>query len=78
MTEVSMGQSKTERGRFSSRKKVEVVLRVLGDEDLDPVSREADITAAGLSEWRNPFVTTRRASLKIRAAPMSGMMSSRG
>jgi hypothetical protein len=78
MTEVSMGQSKTERGRFSSRKKVEVVLRVLRDEDLDPVSREADITAAGLSEWRNPFVTTGRAGLKSRAAPMSGMMSSRG
>lgn len=67
MMEVSLAQSKTERGRFSSRKKVEVVLRVLRDEDLDLVSREAGITAAGLSEWRNHFVTTERAGLKSRA-----------
>ena len=35
-----MAKSKAERGRFSSRKKVEAVLRVLRGEDLDMVSRE--------------------------------------
>jgi len=41
-----MAKSKAERGRFSSRKKMDVVLRVLRGDDLDLVSREAGITAA--------------------------------
>lgn len=44
-------QQQAERGRFSSRKKVEAVLRVLRGEDLDLVSRDVGITAAKLSEW---------------------------
>ena len=63
-----MAKSKTERGQFSSRKKVEVVLRVLLGEDLDLVSREAGITAATLSEWRDHFVTSGQTGLKSRAA----------
>lgn len=63
-----MAKSKTERGRLSSRKKVEVVLRVLLGEDLDLVSREAGITAATLSESRDHFVTSGQAGLKSRAA----------
>jgi transposase len=59
-----MAKSKTERGRFSSRKKMEVVLR--GD-DLDLVSREAGITAAKVSEWRDQFVASGQAGLKSRA-----------
>ncbi len=51
-----MAQSKTERGRFSSRKKMEIVLRVLRGEDLDLVSREIGITAATVSAWRDQFV----------------------
>jgi len=66
--EVSMAKSKTERGRFSSRKKVEAVLRVLRGEELDLVSREAGITAAKLSEWREHFVASGQAGLKSRAA----------
>jgi len=66
--EVSMAQSKTERGRFSSRKKVEAVRLVLRGEDLDLVSRETSITAAKLSEWREHFVTSGQAGLKSRAA----------
>lgn len=54
-----MAKSKTERGRFSSRKKVETVLRVLRGDDLDLVSREAGITAAKLSQWREHFVARR-------------------
>jgi len=66
--EVFMSKSKTERGRFSSRKKMEVVLRVLRGDDLDVVSREAGITAATVSEWRDQFVASGQAGLKSRAA----------
>jgi hypothetical protein len=48
--EMFIAKSKAERGRFSSRKKIDVVLRVLRGEDLDLVSREAGITAAKVSE----------------------------
>ena len=63
-----MAKSKTERGRLSSRKKMEVVLRVLRGEDLDLVSREAGITAAQVSEWRDQFVASGQAGLKSRDA----------
>lgn len=68
LMEVSMTKSKTERGRFPSRKKVEAVLCVLCGEELDLVSREAGITASKLSEWREHFVASGQASLKSRAA----------
>jgi hypothetical protein len=63
-----MAKSKAERGRFSSRKKMEVVLRVLRGDDLDLVSREAGLTAATVSEWRDQFVASGQAGLKSRAA----------
>jgi transposase len=65
--EVFMAKSKAERGRFSSRKKMDVVLRVLRGDDLDLVSREAGITAATVSEWRDQFVASGQAGLKSRA-----------
>ena len=63
-----MAKSKTERGRFSSRKKIDVVLRVLRGDDLDVVSREAGITAATVSEWRDQFVASGQAGLKSGAS----------
>jgi hypothetical protein len=66
--EVFMAKFKTERGRCSSRKKMAVVLRVLRGDDLDLVSRDAGITAAKLSEWRDQFVTSGQAALKSQAA----------
>jgi transposase-like protein len=63
-----MAKTKTERGRFSSRKKLEVVLRVLRGEDLDRVSRETGMTAATVSAWRDQFVASGQAGLKSRAA----------
>jgi hypothetical protein len=66
--EVFMAKSKTERSRFSSRKKMEVVLRVLRSNDLDLVSREAGMTAAKVSEWRDQFVASGQAGLKSRDA----------
>jgi len=62
-----MAKSKAERGRFSARKKMDVVLRVLRGDDLDLVSREAGITAATVSEWRDQFVASGQAGLKSRA-----------
>ena len=63
-----MVKSKTERGRFSSRKKMDVVLRVLRGDNLDLVSREAGITAAKVSEWRDHFLASGHASLNGRPA----------
>lgn len=62
-----MAKSKAERGRFSSRKKMDVVLRVLRGEDLDLVSRDVGTTAAKVSEWRDHFVASGQAGLKSRA-----------
>jgi hypothetical protein len=45
---------------------MEVVLRVLRGEDLDLVSREAGITAAKVSEWRDQFVASGQGGLKSR------------
>lgn len=63
-----MAKSKAERGRFSSRKKTDAVLRVLRGEDLDLLSRELGVTAATLSEWRDQFLASGQAGLKSRAA----------
>lgn len=56
----------TDRGRWSSQKKTEVVLRLLRGEDLDAVSRELKVGAATLSRWRDEFVAGGRANLKSR------------
>jgi hypothetical protein len=51
------GSSAAERGRWSARRKAEVVLRILRGEDLDSLSRELGVTAAtlalcgGTSSW---------------------------
>ncbi len=48
-----MSETQTVKGRFSVRKKTEAVLRLFRGGDLDVLSRERGITAAGLSEWRD-------------------------
>ncbi len=45
-----------ERGRWSSRRKTEVVLRVLRGEDLDALSRELGVTAGAIARWREEFL----------------------
>ena len=55
-----------ERGRFSSRRKREAVLRLLRGEDLDSLSRELQVTAATLSEWYAAFLAGGQANLKSR------------
>ena len=45
-------EPRPERGRFSSRRKAEAVLRLLHGEELDALSRELGVTAATLAQWR--------------------------
>jgi hypothetical protein len=61
-----MTEKKAERGRFSSRRKMAAVLRLLRGEDLDVVSRELGVTAAALSGWREAFLAGGQANLKSR------------
>lgn len=47
---------KSDRGRFSAKRKREAVLRLLRGEDLDLVSREMGVTGATLATWREAFL----------------------
>src|SRR5918911_5426339 len=60
--------SGSERGRWSSRRKTEVVLRVLRGEDLDALSRELGVTAGTIAQWREHFLVSGRAGLRSRPA----------
>jgi len=57
-----------ERGRWSSRRKLEAVLRLLRGESVDALSRELGVTAARLAQWRDAVIAAGQASLKSRAA----------
>ncbi len=57
-----------ERGRWSSRRKTEVVLRALRGEDLDALSRELGVTAGTIAQWREQFQASGQAGLKSRPA----------
>jgi len=63
-----MGKQKSgkERGRFSSKRKADAVLRLLRGEALDELSRELGVTAATLSRWRDEFLAAGQAGLKSR------------
>ena len=61
-----MTEKKAERGRFSSRRKMAAVLRLLRGEDLDVVSRELGVTAAALAGWCEAFLAGGQANLKSR------------
>ena len=60
--------SKGERGRWSSRRKTEIVLRVLRGEDLDALSRELGVTAGTIAQWREQFLAGGQAAVKSRPA----------
>ena len=66
MTQQSNG--KKDKGRFSSKRKTEAVLRLLRGEDLEGLSREYAVTAARLSQWRDEFLASGEAGLKGREA----------
>lgn len=55
-----------ERGRYSSKRKTEAVVRMIRGENLDALSRELGVTAATLSEWRDAFLAGGQENLKSR------------
>ena len=57
-----------ERGRWSSRRKLEVVLRALRGEALDALSRELGVTAGTIAQWREQFLGGGQAAVKSRPA----------
>lgn len=59
---------KKERGRWTSKRKRDAVLRLLRGEDLDVVSREMKVTAATLAKWRDAFLDAGLTGLKSRAS----------
>ena len=56
------------RGRWSAKRKLAAVLRLLRGEDLETLSRELGVTAATLSSWREQFLEGGAAHLKVREA----------
>ena len=60
----SQPEMPTERGRWSSRRTTEVVLRILRGEALDTLSRELGVTAATLAQWRDQFLAAGRAGVR--------------
>ena len=55
-----------ESGRFSAKRKMEAVLRLLRGEDLDLLSREYGVVAARLSQWREEFLAGGQLALQQR------------
>ena len=59
-------KKRVERGRWTSQRKMEVVLRLLRGEDLDAVSRELNVKSSSLAKWREEFLAAGQASLQSR------------
>ena len=59
---------KSDRGRFSAKRKREAVLRLLRGEDLDLVSREVGVTGSRLAQWRDAFLEGGLGALRTREA----------
>ena len=53
-------------GRWSSRRKLSVILELLRGADLESTSRKHRVTVATLTEWRDRFLIGGEASLKSR------------
>ena len=58
--------AKPSKGRFSARRKAAAVMRLVGGEDLETLSRELGVTAATLAGWRDAFLAAGQAALKTR------------
>lgn len=67
-TEGAAGDAPSDCGRFSSRRKMEAVLRLLRGETLDAVSRELGGSGATLGQWLDQFVAGEQESLRSRDA----------
>ena len=65
-TEQSPESSPAGAGRWSSRRKVSVILEVLRGADLEATSRKYRVTVATLTDWRDRFLASGEAGLKSR------------
>ncbi len=63
---VAPGTARRRGGRWSARRKVEMVLRLLRGESLDLVAREVGVTAHTLASWKEAFLGSGEAGLKSR------------
>ncbi len=52
-------------GWFSAQRKGRAVIRQLGGEDLETLSRQLGVTAAALNRWREEFLAAGTVALKI-------------
>jgi len=64
--EASASPTRVGTGRWSSRRKMSVVVELLKGTDLDSLSRRHGVTAAKLSQWRDDFLAGGEARLKHR------------
>lgn len=55
-----------DQGRWSSRRKTEIVLRLFRGETLDALSRELGVTPTRLAEWRDEALAAMQAGLQSR------------
>jgi len=53
-------------GRMTVKRKREAVVRLLHGEDLETVSRDLEVTAATLTNWREAFMSGGETALKAR------------
>jgi len=61
-----MPQNTTKVKRWSAKKKLEVVLRLLSGETVDDVSREIGIEISKLDEWKREAIDGIEARFKVR------------
>ena len=67
---MSKKPKQAEGGRFSAKRKMEAVLRLLRGEDLDLLSREYGVVAARLSQWRAEFLAGGQWALQQRPSDL--------
>lgn len=58
--------SASTRGRWSSGRKRDVVLRILRGETLDALGRELTVSPAKLAQWRDDFLADGQRGIQVR------------
>jgi transposase len=58
--------ARPDRGRWSSRRKTEIVLRIFRGENLDALSRELGVIPGRLAQWRDEALAAMQAGLQSR------------
>lgn len=61
-------KTRSDRGRFSAKRKREAVLRLIRGEALDLLSRELGVTAVTLSRWQEQFLEGGIGALRSKAS----------